>query len=144
MQWCGCRYCHILWQVIIPFLKILTTRCLQSWWSFGRIWDELTGFGRFQYVTFNNTALIHLNYQWQHSLQSSIPITQTCKKWDMTLSSSVMHDRVHCHSDDNGNDLGHAWHTWCKKGTNGKRMSCSLLTAQIQIFKSIYFRTIGH
>ena len=24
----------------------------------------------------------------------------------------------------NGKVLGHAWHTWCKNGTNGKRMSC--------------------
>ena len=36
---------------------------------------------------FDNKALIHLNYQWQHSLQSSIPINKTCRKWDMTLSS---------------------------------------------------------
>ena len=27
--------------------------------------------------------------QYQHSLQSSIPITKTCKKWVMTLSSSM-------------------------------------------------------
>ena len=33
----------------------------------------------------NNKALIHLNCQYQHSLQSSIPITKTCKKWVMTL-----------------------------------------------------------
>ena len=37
----------------------------------------------------NNKALIHLNCQYQHSLQSSIPITKTCKKWVMTLSSSM-------------------------------------------------------
>ena len=30
----------------------------------------------------------------------------------------------------NGNVLGHAWHTWYKKGTNGKRVSCSLLYLQ--------------
>ena len=43
----------------------------------------------------------------------------------------------------NGNVLGHAWHTWCKKYTNGKRMSCSLLICHTQIFKSIVFRTMG-
>ena len=43
----------------------------------------------------------------------------------------------------NGNVLGHAWHTWCKNGTNGKRMSCSLLIGHMQIFKLIDFRTMG-
>ena len=43
----------------------------------------------------------------------------------------------------NGSVLGHAWHTWCKKDTNGKRMSCTLLICLMQIFKSIDFRTIG-
>ena len=43
----------------------------------------------------------------------------------------------------NGNVLGHAWHTWCENGTNGKRMSCSLLIGHMQIFKLIYFRTMG-
>ena len=42
-----------------------------------------------------------------------------------------------------GNVLGHAWQTWCKKGTNGKRMSSSLLICHMQIFKSIDFRTMG-
>ena len=45
-----------------------------------------------------------------------------------------------------GNVLGHAahaWHTWCKKGTNGKRMSCSLLIGYMQMFKSLDFRTMG-
>ena len=37
----------------------------------------------------NNKALIHLNCQKQQALQSSNPITKTCKKWVMTLSSSV-------------------------------------------------------
>ena len=36
----------------------------------------------------------------------------------------------------NGNVLGHSWHTWCKKGTNGKKMSCSLLIGHMQIFKN--------
>ena len=59
------------------------------------------------------------------------PIHKTCKKWDMTLSSSmamysVMHDII-----------------WCKKGTNGKTMSCSLLVCHMQIFKSTDLRTIG-
>ena len=43
----------------------------------------------------------------------------------------------------NGNVLGHAWHTWCKKGTNGKRTSCSLLICHTKIFKSIDIRTMG-
>ena len=43
----------------------------------------------------------------------------------------------------NGNVLSHAWHTWYKKGTNGKRMSCSLLVCHMQILKSIDFRTMG-
>ena len=43
----------------------------------------------------------------------------------------------------NGNVLGHAWHTWYKKGTYKKRMSCSLLICHMQIFKSIDFRTMG-
>ena len=36
----------------------------------------------------------------------------------------------------NGNMLGHAWNTWCKNGTNGKRMSFSFTCmphANIQI-----------
>ena len=47
----------------------------------------------------------------------------------------------------NGNVLGHAWHTWCKKGTNGKRMSCSLkyvpCMCHMCIFKISDFRTMG-
>ena len=43
----------------------------------------------------------------------------------------------------NGNVLGHAWHIWCKNGTNGKKMSCSLHTGHIQILKWIDFRTMG-
>ena len=43
----------------------------------------------------------------------------------------------------NGNVLGHAWHTWYKKGTNLKRISCFLLICHIQIFKSIDFRTMA-
>ena len=43
----------------------------------------------------------------------------------------------------NGNVLGHAWHSWCKNGTNGKKMSCSLLVCHMQIFKLIHFRTMG-
>ena len=34
---------------------------------------------------FNNKALVYLNYQWQHSLQSSIPITKTCKKGEYDI-----------------------------------------------------------
>ena len=43
----------------------------------------------------------------------------------------------------NGNVLSHAWYTWYKKGTNGKKMSCSLLICHMQIFKLIDFRTMG-
>ena len=43
----------------------------------------------------------------------------------------------------NRNVFGHAWDTWCKNGTNGKRMSCSLLISHMQIFKLIDFRTMG-
>ena len=43
----------------------------------------------------------------------------------------------------NGNVLSHTWHTWCKNGTNGKRMSCSLLVCHRRIFKLIDFRTTG-
>ena len=43
----------------------------------------------------------------------------------------------------NGYVLGHAWHTWYKKGTSGKKMSCSLLICHMHIFKSIDFRTMG-
>ena len=60
------------------------------------------------------TAVCHPNYR------------ETCKKWDMTLSSSMAMYSV--------------MHWWCKKGTNGKRMSCSLLIGHMQIFKSIDFR----
>ena len=59
------------------------------------------------------------------------PIVKTCKKWVMTLSSSM------------AMYLGHAWHTWCKKGTNRKRMSCSSPICHMQIFKSFDFRTMG-
>ena len=43
----------------------------------------------------------------------------------------------------NCNMLAHAWHTWCKNGTNGKRMSCSSLIGHMQIFKLMDFRTMG-
>ena len=43
----------------------------------------------------------------------------------------------------NGNVLGHAWHTWCKNGTNRKKMSCSLLIGHMQMLKLIWFRTMG-
>ena len=79
---------------------------------------------QFQYVMLNNKALIHLNYQWLHSLQSAIPINKTCKKWDMTLSPlmaiySVMRDI-------------------CENGTNRKRMSCLLHTGHIQILMGLW------
>ena len=51
---------------------------------------------QFQCVMFNNKALIHLNYQWQYSLQSPIAITKTFKKRDMTLSSSMAVNSVMC------------------------------------------------
>ena len=78
--------------------------------------------------------------------------------WDVTISAAI---QLHClamtllpNSQNlqkvetdivifNGNVLGHAWHTWCKKGTNGKKMSCSLLICHMQIFNSIDFRTMG-
>ena len=34
-------------------------------------------------------------------------------------------------------------YTWCKKGTNRKRMSCSSPICHMQIFKSFDFRTMG-
>ena len=43
----------------------------------------------------------------------------------------------------NDNVLGHAWHIWCKKGTTGKKMSCSLLICHMQIFESFVFRTMA-
>ena len=43
----------------------------------------------------------------------------------------------------NGNVLGHAWHTWCKSGINGKKVSCSLLICHTKIFKLIDIRTMG-
>ena len=43
----------------------------------------------------------------------------------------------------NGNVLGHAWHTWCKKGTDGKMTSCTLLMGHMQIFKLIDCKTMG-
>ena len=58
------------------------------------------------------------------------------------LSKLAKSGSWHCHHF-NGNVLGHAWHTWCKKCTNGKRMSCSLLICHTQMFKSIDFRTMG-
>ena len=68
----------------------------------------------------------YIVWQWRF-----YPIVQTCKKWVMTLSSSMaMYSVI-------------AWHTWCKKCTNGKRMSCSLLICHTQIFKSIVFRTMS-
>ena len=42
----------------------------------------------------------------------------------------------------NGNVLGLAWHTWCKKGINGMKMNCFLLPSDMQLFISIDFRTI--
>ena len=72
--------------------------------------------------------------------------------WDVTISATI---QLHClamtllsNSQNlqkvetdivifNGNVLGHAWHTWCKKGTTGERMSCSLLVCHMQVFKSI-------
>ena len=43
----------------------------------------------------------------------------------------------------NGSVLGHAWHTWCRKGTSGNKTSCSLLVCHTKIFKLIDIRTMG-
>ena len=83
-------------------------------WSPGMRWDN---FSSHTITLFGNDA----------SIQLSKPLQK------------VGHDIVIF----NGNVLGHAWHTWCKKCTNGKRMSCSLLICHTQIFKSIDFRTMG-
>ena len=55
------------------------------------------------------------------------------------VKQKVGHDNVIL----NGNELGHAWQTWCKNDTNGKRMTCSLLICHMQIFKLIDIRTMG-
>ena len=92
-------------------------------------------------------------------------ITQTfkmqfqCDMWitrhtSIWIANNIIHCSLHPNNENlqkvchdivifSGNVLGHAWHTWCKKGTNGKRMSYSLLICHMQIFKSIDFRTIG-
>ena len=92
-------------------------------------------------------------------------ITHTCKRnfsisFLITSHSPVWitNDSIHCSLPSNyqnlqkvgydivvfnGNVLGHAWHTWCKNGTNGKKMSCSLLICHMQIFKLIDFTTMG-
>ena len=78
---------------------------------------------------------------WYETISAATPLNCLA----MTLLSNcpnlqkVGHDIVIF----NGNVLGHAWHTWCTKCTNGKRMSCSLLICHTQNFKSIDFRTMG-
>ena len=48
----------------------------------------------------------------------------------------------HCHLQWQCNVLGHVWHKWCRKGTNGNKMGCSLLIGNIQIFRPTDFRTM--
>ena len=66
-------------------------------------------------------------WQWRF-----YPIRKTCKKWKLTLSSSMAMYSVM-------RDIHDA-----NKDTNEKRMSCSLLIiCHMQIFKLIDFRTMG-
>ena len=86
---------------------------------------------QFQCFMFINKAFIHPNYRLTAFTAVCHPNYQNLQKvgYDIVIF--------------NGNVLGHAWHTWCRKGTNGKRMSCSLLIGHMQIFKLIDLRTMG-
>ena len=87
--------------LLVPFLhqvchawpSTLPLKMTMSWPTFCKFWQLDKSPIDFQNAIsvchVNNKALIHLNCQYQHSLQSSIPITKTCKKWVMTLSSSM-------------------------------------------------------
>ena len=103
-------------------------------------------------------SLCHSNETW-HALNSTFPDTNCIVSfhinphwisnsglWKSSTTVCIFKIKV-IHFQNKGNPfsnvLGHAWHTWCKKGTNGKRMSCSLLIGHMQIFKSIDFRTMG-
>ena len=84
-----------------------------------------------QYAILNNKPLTRLNYQWQHSLQSAIqlPKLEKVALWHCRLQWQCARSCV--------------TYTWCKIGTNGKRMICSLLVCHMCIFKLISFRTMG-
>ena len=70
----------------------------------------------------------------KHSLQASIPILKTCKKWDMILSSSMA---MYMYS------VKRDIHDARRVYTNGKRMSCSLLIGHMQIIKLIDLKTMS-
>ena len=91
-----------------------------------------------KYLAIQN-HLIHL--AWDETISAATPLH--CLSMGLLSNCQNLQKVGHDIVIFNGNVLGHAWHTWCKKGTNRKRMSCSSPICHMQIFKSFDFRTMG-
>ena len=68
-----------------------------------------------------NDHLIHL--AWDETISAATPLH--CLSMGLLSNCQNLQKVGHDIVIFNGNVLVHAWHTWCKKGTNRKRMSCS-------------------
>ena len=83
--------------------------------------------------------------KWSHGTRWNNLISHTIALSDndtsIKLAKLVKSGKWHCHL--NGNVLIHAWHTWCKKGINGKRIYCPLLICHTKLFKSSDIKTMG-
>ena len=83
----------------------------------------------------------HIHLAWDETISAATPLH--CLSMGLLSNCQNLQKVGHDIVIFNGNVLGHAWHTWCKKGTNRKRMSCSSPICHMQIFKSFDFRTMG-
>ena len=138
MQLYRCRDCHISCQLIISFLEIWT-RCLQLFLVICRIiCAHLTWFTRCFIWLWSDRTCSTCSIAVSFVLKSEVDML---KMW--------VHKRTRAENDPTNHYpkqiLMYAWHTWCKKGTNGNRMSCSSRIGymHIDLFKSIDFRTMG-
>ena len=94
------------------------------------------------YSKFSRKEMI-TSFTWHEMRQFQQPHHYTVCQWGFLSNCQNLQKVGHDIVIFNGNVLGHAWHTWCKKGTNRKRMSCSSPICHMQIFKSFDFRTMG-
>ena len=65
----------------------------------------------------------HIHLAWDETISAATPLH--CLSMGLLSNCQNLQKVGHDIVIFNGNVLGHAWHTWCKKGTNRKRMSCS-------------------
>ena len=73
----------------------------------------------------------NLNLAWDETISAATPLH--CLSMGLLSNCQNLQKVGHDIVIFNGNVLGHAWHTWCKKGTNRKRMSCSSPICHMQI-----------